>query len=64
MFKVEYQTAGGVISWLNTEYDDPDDADQIARRLVTDSSGDVKRTTVVEQAGQVYSQWVSDDYLF
>jgi hypothetical protein len=34
MFKIEYQTDGGVIGWLHTEYPDPDDADNIAKRLV------------------------------
>lgn len=64
MFKIEYQTEGGVIGWLHTEYPDPDDADNIARRLVEGSSGDVIRTTVVEQAGYVYSQWTTPDYTF
>jgi len=59
MFKIEYQTSGGVIGWLNTEYPDPDDADTLARRLVQGASGDTVRTTVVEQAGHVYSEWVT-----
>jgi hypothetical protein len=57
MFKVEYQSRDGVIGWLNTEYPDPDDADMIAKHLV-DETGEIVRTTVVEQAGYVYSQWV------
>ena len=57
MFKIEYQTHDGVIAWLNTEYPDPDDADQIAKHLI-DHTGEIVRTTVVEQAGYVYSQWV------
>lgn len=57
MFKVEYQTHDGVISWLRTEYPDPDDADRIAKHLI-DRTGEVTRTTVVEQDGTVYSQWV------
>lgn len=57
MFKVEYQSRDGVIGWLNTEYPDPDDADMIAKHLV-DDTGEIVRTTVVEQAGYVYSQWV------
>ena len=34
MFKIEYQTDGDVIGWLHTEYPDPDDADNVAKRLV------------------------------
>jgi hypothetical protein len=59
MFKIEYQTDGGVIGWLNTQYDDPDDADNIAKRLVAGARGDIVRTTVMEQAGHVYSEWVT-----
>ncbi len=59
MFKIEYQTDGGVIGWLHTEYHDPDDADNIAKRLVQGARGDIIRTTVVEQAGHVYSEWVT-----
>jgi len=59
MFKIEYQTDGGVIGWLHTEYPDPDDADNVAKRLVQGASGDIVRTTVVEQAGHVYSEWVT-----
>ena len=57
MFKIEYQTHDGVIAWLHTEYPDPDDADRIAKHLI-DRTGEVTRTTVVEQDGTVYSQWV------
>lgn len=57
MFKIEYQSRDGVIGWLNTEYPNPEDADQIAKQLV-DHTGEIVRTTVVEQAGHVYSQWV------
>ena len=57
MFKIEYQTGDGVIAWLHTEYPDPDDADRIAKHLI-DRTGEVTRTTVVEQDGTVYSQWV------
>jgi hypothetical protein len=59
MFKIEYQTDGGVIGWLHTEYPDPDDADNVAKRLVQGANGDIIRTTVVEQAGHVYSEWVT-----
>ena len=59
MFKIEYQTDGGVLGWLHTEYPDPDDADNVAKRLVQGASGDIVRTTVVEQAGHVYSEWVT-----
>lgn len=59
MFKIEYQTTGGVIGWLHTQYDDPDDADKIAKRLVGHDNSDIKRTTVIEQAGHVYSEWVA-----
>ncbi len=59
MFKIEYQTDGGVIGWLHTEYPDPDDADKIAKQLVAGAKGDIIRTTVVEQAGHVYSEWVT-----
>ena len=57
MFKIQFQTHGGVIGWLHTEYPDPEDADLIAKHLI-DKTGDVVRTTVVEQAGHVYSEWV------
>jgi hypothetical protein len=58
MFKIEYERPDGVSAWLNTEYPDPEDADQIARRLLAGSGGELVRTTVVEQAGYVYSQHV------
>jgi hypothetical protein len=58
MFKIEYERADGNNGWLKTAYDDPDDADQIAKRLLQGSGGELVRTTVVEQAGQVYSQHV------
>jgi hypothetical protein len=57
MFKIEYQSRDGVIGWLGTEYMYPEDADMIAKHLV-DDTGEIVRTTVVEQAGHVYSQWV------
>jgi hypothetical protein len=57
MFKIEYQSRDGVIGWLGTEYMYPEDADVIAKHLV-DDTGEIVRTTVVEQAGHVYSQWV------
>jgi len=57
MFKIEYQSRDGVIGWLGTEYRHPEDADVIAKHLV-DETGEIVRTTVVEQAGHVYSQWV------
>lgn len=59
MFKVEYERKDGVSRWLHTEYYDPDDADQIAKRLLSGSQGELVRTTVVEQAGYVYSQHVN-----
>lgn len=58
MFKIEYERADGNSGWLKTAYDDPEDADQIARRLLRGSDGELVRTTVVEQAGFVYSQHV------
>jgi hypothetical protein len=57
MFKIEYQSRDGVVGWLGTEYMFPEDADVIAKHLV-DDTGEIVRTTVVEQAGHVYSQWV------
>jgi hypothetical protein len=57
MFKIEYQSRDGVIGWLGTEYMFPEDADVIAKHLV-DDTGEIVRTTVVEQAGHVYSQLV------
>jgi hypothetical protein len=57
MFKIEYQSRDGVIGWLGTEYMYPEDADVIAKHLV-DDTGEIVRTTVMEQAGHVYSQWV------
>jgi hypothetical protein len=59
MFKIEYQTDGGVIGWLTAEYRHPEDADKIAKRLVEGATGDIVRATVVEQAGHVYSEWVT-----
>jgi len=58
MFKIEYERADGISNWLKTAYDDPDDADQIAKHLLQGSSNEIVRTTVVEQAGYVYSQHV------
>jgi azurin len=58
MFKIEYERADGISNWLKTEYYDPDDADQIAKHLLRGSGNEIVRTTVVEQAGYVYSQHV------
>jgi hypothetical protein len=58
MFKIEYERADGKSNWLKTEYYDPEDADKIAKHLLRNSSGELVRTTVVEQAGHVYSQHV------
>lgn len=58
MFKIEYERSDGNNGWLKTAYDDPEDADQIAKRLLRGSKGELIRTTVVEQAGYVYSQHV------
>jgi hypothetical protein len=58
MFKIEYERRTGVSNWLHTEYPHPEDADQIARRLLAGSNGELVRTTVVEQDGSVYSQHV------
>jgi hypothetical protein len=59
MFKIEYERRDGNSAWLHTAYDDPDDADNIAKRLLATAQGDLVRTTVVEQAGYVYSQHVN-----
>ena len=56
MFRIEYETEALGTRWLATQYDAPDDADRIARRLI-DSTNEILSTTVVEQAGYVYSQW-------
>lgn len=58
MFKIEYERSDGHSNWLKTAYDDPDDADNVAKRLLRGSDGELVRTTVVEQAGYVYSQHV------
>lgn len=58
MFKIEYETPDRV-AWLGTEYWRPEDADQIARQLVAGSGGQITRATVIEQAGYVYSEWVT-----
>jgi len=58
MFKIEYESREGVVGWLGTKYPDPDDADQIAKHLI-DHTGEVVRATVIEQAGHVYSEWVT-----
>ena len=58
MFKIEYERPDGISAWLVTEYHDPEDADQIARRLLATAFPELVRTTVVEQAGFVYSQHV------
>jgi hypothetical protein len=58
MFKIEYERSDGHSAWLMTAYPDPDDADNIAKRLLRGSDGEIVRTTVVEQAGYVYSQHV------
>jgi hypothetical protein len=59
MFKIEYERRDGNSAWLATEYPNPEDADQIAKRLLATAQGDLVRTTVVEQAGYVYSQHVN-----
>lgn len=56
MFKIKYETPEKT-GWLRTEYYSPEDADQIAKQLVAGGRGDIIRTTVIEQAGHVYSQW-------
>lgn len=58
MFKIEYERSDGHSGWLMTAYPDPDDADSVAKRLLRGSDGELVRTTVVEQAGYVYSQHV------
>jgi hypothetical protein len=58
VFKIEYETEALGSRWLVTQYPDPDDADQIAKKLVAASDGTILRATVVEQAGYVYSEWV------
>jgi len=58
MFKIEYERPDGNSAWLATAYYDPEDADQIAKRLLVTGFPDLVRTTVVEQAGHVYSQHV------
>jgi len=58
MFKIEYERNDGHSNWLHTAYPDPDDADNVAKRLLRGSNGELVRTTVVEQAGYVYSQHV------
>jgi hypothetical protein len=58
MFKIEYERLDGHSNWLKTEYPDPEDADMIAKRLLSGSDGELVRTTVIEQAGYVYSQHV------
>jgi hypothetical protein len=58
MFKIEYERPDGNSVWLATAYYDPEDADQIAKRLLVTGFPDLVRTTVVEQAGHVYSQHV------
>ena len=64
MFKIEYERADGKSNWLHTQYDDPDDADDIAKRLLYTARGELVRTTVVEQAGYVYSQHVDYTILY
>ena len=58
MFKIEYESRDGVVGWLGTQYSAPEDADVIAKHLV-DHTGEIVRTTVIEQAGHVYSEWVT-----
>jgi hypothetical protein len=58
MFRIEYERPDGNSAWLNTAYYDPDDADQVAKRLLATGFPELVRTTVVEQAGSVYSQHV------
>lgn len=64
MFKIEYERNDGTSAWLHTAYDDPDDADSIAKRLLHTARGELVRTTVVEQAGHVYSQHVDYTILY
>ena len=58
MFRIEYERMDGSSAWLHTAYDDPGDADDIAKRLLKTARGELVRTTVIEQAGYVYSQHV------
>jgi len=58
MFRIEYERANGSTDWLRTTYNNPDDADTIAKRLLQGSSRELVRVTVIEQAGLVYSQHV------
>jgi len=58
MFRIEYERLDGYSNWLATEYPDPEDADMIAKRLLRGGDGELVRTTVIEQAGYVYSQHV------
>jgi hypothetical protein len=59
MFKIEYERADGKSAWLKSEYRDPEDADKIAKHLLSASERELVRTTVIEQAGYVYSQHVN-----
>jgi len=59
MFKIEYERLDGHAGWLKTAYNDPDDADNVAKRLLRGSDGELVRATVIEQAGYVYSQHVN-----
>jgi hypothetical protein len=57
MFKIEYQTEALGNRWMVAEYRDPEDAYKIAK-AVMDATPEILRTTVVEQDGSVYAQWV------
>jgi len=59
MFKIEYETEALGARWMVAEYWDPEDAYRVAK-AVMGSTPEILKTTVVEQDGSVYAQWVRD----
>lgn len=57
MFKINYETEALGSRWLVTQYDDPEDAYQIAKNVIN-ATEEILKISVVEQDGSVYAQWV------
>ncbi len=56
MFKINYESEALGSRWLVTEYYDPEDAYNIAKRVM-ETTPEILKMTVVEQDGSVYAQW-------
>lgn len=57
MFKINYETEALGNRWLLTQYDNPEDAYQIAKNVIN-ATEEILKISVIEQDGSVYAQWV------